>query len=267
MDCATLRRLALEGGDLTSPEAKRHLDDCPACGSLFADGTGLARLLHAAGPDHPAAAPSLVEIEGLLAREQGPWARLHALPSRLRLALGGAALALPVLIGVAMHRHNLAAYPPARLMLELGALAALSLASCWVWLRPLHKRQPGHGLLVALLGLGLALPWVLSALPAAVPTLASSAGTALGRAARCFVFGSLTATPALVLLAGLGRRTTGWPGFAVLPAAAAALAGLLGLALHCPDASPAHLLAGHAPIAFALPLVLLLLRGLRSRST
>ena len=38
MDCTRMRGLVLEGGDLTSPEAKRHLDECPACRTLFAEG-------------------------------------------------------------------------------------------------------------------------------------------------------------------------------------------------------------------------------------
>jgi hypothetical protein len=66
-----------------------------------------------------------------------------------------------------------------------------------------------------------------------------------------------------VLVAGLGRREAGFPGFAFLPATASALAGLLGLHLHCPEVSPIHLLLGHAPIALVLPLLLVLVGRLR----
>jgi len=156
----------------------------------------------------------------------------------------------------------LSEYPPARMLAELGALAGLALASCWIWLRPLYKPQPNHRVLWAVLGLGLALPWILSLQPAALseqtPAASVAAASDLSRAARCFFFGTEMALPALLMLATLGRRHSGFPGFAILPATAAALAGLVGLELHCPVASPSHLLMGHAPIAVVLPLLLLL---------
>jgi hypothetical protein len=133
-----------------------------------------------------------------------------------------------------------------------------------VWLRPLYKPQPGHRFLWTVVGLSLVVPWLLAVWPASLPadaaTLAAGAAGDLQRAANCFGYGTLTALPALLLVAGLGRRQTGYPGFGLLPATAAALAGLFGLALHCPEATSSHLLMGHAPIAWALPLLLVLLR-------
>jgi predicted anti-sigma-YlaC factor YlaD len=265
MDCIRMRGFVLEGGDLTSPEATRHLEECPACRTLFAKGPALARALgdtQMARPAEPL--PSFAALARQLEDEGRRRGRLPDLPSGQRWALALAALALPIFVGLVRHRHNLAAYPSVRLVLELGALAGLAFASCWLWLRPVYKRQPGHLMLWAALALALALPWVLSGLPAALPANAhpvlARVASEWRRAANCFAYGSLTALPALLVVTGLGRRRAGFPGFAILPATAAALAGLLGLQLHCPEASPTHLLLGHAPIAWALPLLLILAR-------
>lgn len=265
MDCTRMRHLALTGGDLAAPEAKQHLDECPACRALFADGPDLASFLAAAeaapaGPEPP----DFAQLERGLAHEQRGLGRLRGLPTWARWLLAAAGLVLPVLIGLVRHRHNLAVYPPARLACELCALAALSLASCWLWIRPLYKPQPSYRALVALVILALAVPWGLALLPPALPPPGPGAD-ALAAAAGCFFFGSLIALPALVLVLAIGRRPSGLPGFALLPATAAALAGIFGLELHCPNTSPVHLAMGHAPIAVALPLVLLI-AGLAWRS-
>jgi Zn-finger nucleic acid-binding protein len=273
MDCMRLRQLTLEGGDLASAEARRHLDQCAACRALFADGGNLARLLAAAQPLRgPAETPSFADLEHRIAGERSPWRRLAELPSRVRAALAVSALAVPVLVAATRLRYNLDVYPAARLVLELGALAGLILASLWIWIRPLYKPQLAPGILWAVLALALALPWALAAFPAALPgegpIAPFGAPGELRRAASCFLFGTMTALPALVVVAGLGRRSAGLPGFALLPATAAALAGLLGLHLHCPEVSPAHLLLGHATVALALPLLLVVVgvvRGGRRR--
>ena len=270
MDCVRMRQLALEGGDLASAEARRHLDECAACKALFVGGANLARLLAAEQSlRSPAEAPSFADLENRLAGERHPWRRLAELPSRGRAGLALAVLAVPVLVAATRLRHNLDVYPTARLALELGALAGLLLASLWIWIRPLYKPQPAPGILWAVLALALALPWALAAFPATLPgdALAAPSGVPgdLRRAASCFLFGTMTAMPALVILTGLGRRSAGLPGFGLLPATAAALAGLLGLHLHCPEVSPAHLLLGHAPVALALPLPLLILGVVRRR--
>ena len=121
----------------------------------------------------------------------------------------------------------------------------------------------------AVLLLALALPLALAALPAALPSSAASPASpdAVQGAARCLGFGSAIAMPVLVFLVAMGRRHAGPPGFGALPAVAAALAGVLGLELHCPDASPSHLMMGHAPIMLILLLLLLLARYIGTRSS
>jgi hypothetical protein len=264
MDCAQMRRWMLDGGDPTAAEPRHHMEECPACKSLYADGAELALLLAAEPAGQPATSlPSFAEIEGRIGKERGWWQRLAEMSTGARSAVALVAVAVPVLLGLLRHRANLAAYPPGRLAIELAAMAGLVLVSIWFWLRPLYRPQPSHRILWGVLALALTLPWAMALFPAALAVSAEHATGELRRAASCFIYGTLTAAPALVLVAGLGRRGTGFPGFALLPAAAAALAGLLGLHLHCPEVSPVHLLLGHAPIALVLPLLLALVGRLR----
>jgi predicted anti-sigma-YlaC factor YlaD len=262
MDCAQMRQWVLDGGDIASPEARLHREECPACQALFAEAGDLPSLLDELATTRTSAPlPSFEAIQADIAREPAWRARLATLSSTWRWPLAGLALLVPVLLGLLRHRHNLDAYPLARLALEVGALGALALAACWLWLRPLYKRQPSHRTMLAVLALSLALPWVVASLPPALaeaPAMAPGAPGALHRALSCFGYGTMTAAPVLIIVVGFGRRSGGFPGFALLPAVASALAGIIGLELHCPDASPSHLLAGHAPIVLALPLLLLL---------
>ena len=268
MDCVQMRRLALAGGDLTSPEAKAHLHECAPCRALFVDGPALARLIgESPSPPYAAATPSFRAIEDEIARSRGWWALLGELPTLVRWVLAAAAMAVTIGIGVLLRRHNLAEYPPLRLAAELAALASVIVVSCWLWIRPLFKPQPGALVSRIMLASALALPLALAALPAALPASSASLGVGeqLHRAAGCFLFGSMIAMPALVLLVGVGRRSSGSLEFIMLPAVAAALAGLFALELHCPDAYPGHLLLGHAPIVWILPVLLLALRRLGRR--
>jgi len=266
MDCTQMRRVALDGGSLASPEARRHLDDCAACRALFADGLELARVFRA-GAKHSdvGPAPSFAALEDAIAHNRGWRTALTELPTRIRWTLAGATLAVPVAVGILLHRHNLAEYPRARFIVELAALGCVAIACCWLWLRPLFKRQPSDGVSWLVSSVALALPLALAALPAALPGTATDLAPkdVLHRAASCLLFGSTIAMPAFLLLVGLGRRPAGPRGLSVMPAAAAALAGIVGLALHCPDASPGHLLVGHAPIVWILPLLLLAVRRLQ----
>jgi predicted anti-sigma-YlaC factor YlaD len=260
MDCTEMRRLAL-GGSMASPEAQRHLADCAPCRALFADGPELARLF-GESRDEVAAMPSFAALEDEIQRSRGWRTRLAELPTSTRWLLAMATLAVPILVGVLWHRRNLAEYPLARMIAELGVLASVTGAACWLWLRPLFRRQPHRAVSWIAATLALAVPLALTALPPALPIAAEASHHVLGRAMRCLLFGAMMALPALVVLVGLGRRSAGPRGFGLLPATAAALAGIVGLELHCPDASPAHLLLGHASIVWVLPMLLLIARGL-----
>jgi hypothetical protein len=264
MDCAQLRQRVLGGGDTASPEAKRHLDECSACRDLAEDNGALARFLADAelSPDDAPPAPSFQEVERLLAQDRRFSTRMSNLRSRTRWLLACAGLLIPIAIGLARLRPNMGSFPPSRLTSETLGLFFMAVATTWLWLRPMHKVQPHARTLLIILGVALLLPWLLAILPLIEGTaLSSPTPTAHGaafRAAVCFTLGSTLALPVIVVVGLLGRRGRRIPGFGLLPATAGALAGLVGLELHCPDASPTHLLGGHATIAMALPLIALL---------
>ena len=257
MDCRQLKQLLLDGGDLASSEAKRHLADCPACRELAADGGALAHLLAAAGPARESAwVPAYADFESQLAGERRALQRLASLADPTRWLLASAALLIPVVVGFVLLRRDFAAYPTTRLLFEISGFWLPALAACWVWLYPLYRSRPPSWVVPLLFALGLLLPWLIAALP---PTHAAAAfaGTfrALPRAPSCFIFGSALALPVAAMLEVLGRCNRGQTGFALLPALAAALAALVSLELHCANTSPSHLLAGHAPIAVVLPVI------------
>jgi hypothetical protein len=252
MDCAQMRQIVLGGGDLASPEAQRHLEECPACRELAVDGGALARFLAATPPSREEVPTlSFQDLEQQMVGETGFRGRLRSLPSTTRWMLVCASLLAPVAIGLAKLRPDIAIYPSARLGFEICAFGGLALASCWFWLRPLYRAQPNNGVFLAVLAAGLLAPWVIAMFSAVNP----ESGNALGRPAICFALGSAFAFPVIAVVGGLGRGGRGISGFAILPALAGALAGLVGLELHCPNSAPIHLLTGHAPIALVLPLL------------
>jgi hypothetical protein len=262
MDCTQVERLVLSGDPVNSPEIERHLAECPACRELASDGGTLARLLASAEaqPTDPAPAPSYAAVQSLLAKERGFPAHLASLRSSSRWLVACLGLLIPCAIALTRLRPDLATFPVVRLATETAALFGVALVACWVWLQPTYRVQVRAAWLFALLGVALLLPWALAAwpllggLPSTLPV--AIAGRPLPRAPGCFFYGSALALPVVVVLGFLGRRGRAVPGFVLLPAAAGALAGLVGLELHCPNSSPSHLLAGHAPIALALPVLL-----------
>jgi len=255
MDCSEARRRIL-GGEAGGDDLARHLADCPACAALAEDDGALARWLE--DVERPPGVPGdlLAAVQQDLAGERGPRAGLRALTTPVRVALVLAAGLAVVGVGVLKLRPDLGVYPLWRLALELATLALLGAGAAWLWLRPLHRPGLPRWVPAALLALALILPWVLSALPAAhVGHPASLAGTGddfVGRALACFLYGSLLGLPLALLAALLGRGGRRLARWVVLPAAAGGVAGLISLHLHCPLTSPAHLLAGHAPIVLVV---------------
>jgi hypothetical protein len=270
MDCLQLRRIVLDGGTIAAPEAQRHLEECPACKDLTDNNGALARFLAVAAspPGETATVPSFQDLESLLAKEQRIPVRLASLPSSARWSLTCLGLCIPAAIGLALARADMASLPAARMVMEIAGLLGIALALCRVWLRPLYRTQPHAWTLFAILGAGLLLPWLLAALPplsAGLPSAGPASEIVLPRAAACFLFGSALALPVIAVIALLGRRGRQLPGFVLVPATAGALAGLVGLELHCPNTSPLHLLAGHAPIVLALTVLAQVLVMVRRR--
>jgi len=266
MDCVQLRKAILDGASLAAPAAQHHLMECPACQALAEGGGDLARFMHTADPPAATSPPSLDDVERALAREDRFAARLKGLPTPVRGLLAAVALLIPVVMGPFRLRPDLALYPTMRFLAEMVALAALAGATAWLWLRPMYRPPLPSWLVPGLVALALLLPWLLAALPPAHAYAQQPWPAVLHQASGCFLMGSAIALPAIFVLAGVGRRRQGSIGFALLPALVAALASLIGLQLHCPITAPAHLLVGHAPIAWTLSALLLLALGIRNRA-
>lgn len=257
MDCAQFRRLLQGQGSLASPEAREHLEECPACQELAHDDGRLARGLSSSeGTPYDQAA--FEALAGDIARDERWPGRLMSLPSGTRWLLTAAALALPVLVALLRPRGNLDSYPPLRLAGELGALALLATAACAIWLRPIQRPRPPTGALLLTLGLGLALPWFLAWLPPALD------GGEARQALACLGLGTAFAVPVLLVTCLLGRHPGHASRLVLFPAVAAALAALAGLEIHCPSSARAHLLGGHAPIALLVPAIVLVVVSWRA---
>ena len=188
MDCAQIKKTLLDGNSLALPEAQRHLEECLACRTLAEDGGELAHFLAAAEPPVALAlsGDSFKKLEDQLAREKGLSGRLMSLPTALRELLACTALFIPIAIGVAKLRPDLALYPSVRFLAEIALLAGLAAAAGWVWLRPLHRPRPQTWVVLAILGLGLFVPWLLAALPPAHANQVGVTNNFAYQAAACF---------------------------------------------------------------------------------
>lgn len=265
MDCTEAQRRILEA-DTDAAELRQHLMGCPACAALAEDDGALARWLAEGRAAEPVPSGLVAAVQQDLVRERRPLARLRSLATGTRIALAVLGGVLILALGLLKLRPDIGTYPVLRLALELGSLGLVGLGAAWLWLRPLHRPALPVWMTTALVVLALLLPWAISALPPAhLDHPASLGGTGddlVRRATACFVYGALLGLPLALFLALLGRSARRLVRFAVLPAAAGALAGLVSLNLHCPLTSPVHLLAGHAPIV----LVLLMLAALVYRA-
>lgn len=272
MECDELRRRAAaddpSGDALEDPAVLAHLDACPACAEVLADGAALGRALLAADPPlRPAPAPEALPasdaVWALIAAERGPRAWLRARPTWQRrtaivlaILLGAAAVGLSLTLRV---RPDLAVYPAWRLAGELVLLGVLATACAWSALRPVHCPPPSRGQVLALLGLALAVPAGLALMPPAHahPANAVGGGDDLFRfALGCFLNSALHAVPCAALLWALARSNTLLT--ATLAAAGAALAGVLAVQLHCPIEGAPHQLLGHSTVGLAAVLAVLL---------
>jgi hypothetical protein len=261
MDCHEAE-IIITGGAPDSPELKRHLASCPACAALAQDRGRLAeRLEEARSESAGVATDGLEDLESAVmqqvARERGIITRLRQISSGRRIVMLLACVAAVVLAGgLRAARPDLSLYPPFRMVLELGALLGLVVLAAMAWLRPLHRPRLRRRFLLLLGAACLGLPWALAALPAAHANHpASLAGTGvdlLPRAAACLTYAVALAAPLLLAGGLLSRRPRSSPGQVLVLGAAAGLAGLAALHLHCPITASLHLLMGHAPVAMVV---------------
>lgn len=253
VSCSDLHEAVLVGETLD--RFRVHLERCEPCRELAADEGRLGRAL---GPRSAGELASEVgaSLRHAIAAERGlaAWLRSRSSPARLALAVAPVAAGALIVVA-AIPRVDLAVHPPARMALALTALGGVLLTAVWLSLRPLHAPALGRAHAGALLALAFVAPWALAALPeahAAHPAASAVADAFWRRAGSCLALGIALAGPFAVWLKAVDRGGHAGRLRWLLAIAAAGLAGNLLLQLHCPITQPAHLLAGHAPIALAV---------------
>lgn len=267
--CQRVHAALREGRALEDdPALDAHRAACPPCAALAAGGAPLVGAL--AGEGLPAPVDAwLPALEAAVARERGPVAWLRSRPTATRTALAalGAGL-VPLGVWLAWRRVDAAAYPAARLGLDVAVMAGSAALALVVAMRPLHRRAWPRLLAPVVVAVAAAAVLVAPSLPPAhADHPASLGGTGEGlvtHAMACLAVGVALGLPVLAWLGVLARgdRRTPW----VPVATAGALAGLMGslaVSLHCPLVAPAHLLAGHATVLVPFVLVGLVRRRLR----
>jgi hypothetical protein len=272
MNCRDVRARLQDARMRHDASIEAHLRNCVECALLAADAdlTGLAGSARVTPADIEAL---LGDTQSRLRRERGPAAWLRSRRTRTRLLLGAAAaLGVPLLFALAAPRPDLTVYPMVRLLTIATLLVLLSGVALSLKLRPLHRPALPTGMVTAvLIGAVLVVAIDIALPPAHALSPASLQGTGADfarRAAGCFFAGLLIGLPAL-LAAGLLDRGEHPHSAAsdLLTPLLAAVAGYLALDLHCPLVGRAHLLAGHASLLLALPLLFIVWRSIQVRRT
>lgn len=269
MNCRTAKRqlfeIATDRGEQPpmADALREHVDTCPACRELAADGGRLVRILGSASPETMPLDEAFADISRALRRERGPRAWLASRPTSQRIALVTTAVLLVAIANLARLRADYAVYPLGRLGLELLALFGLAVAAQWQWLRPLYRPAVPLAVRWASLAAAVALPAVLAALPMAHANHPASLGGAdvIKPAMACLVYGTLLSAPVAVLAFALGRAQRPSLAMGMLVIVGSALAGVLALQIHCPITERVHLLAGHATVPLLLGLLYLAARA------
>lgn len=251
VSCEHVRDALLSGQSPLSPALLAHAEGCPQCSPLLADDSRLGNALKAEWEPLGAEAPPWAGVDALLEAEVGWRAWLRSRPNRVRLLFAGAAFVVVTALGLRHLRPDFGLVPVVELGGLLAAFACLGGLAAGralpiVGSRP--KRVPSEAILAAALGLPIVAAFVKTATTLAPAT---DSVTFARQAWSCFSYGSLLTLPLVAALwlmdRGAGPRSRVFHG-----AAMAGLAANAALTLHCPNASPAHLLVGHATIGFVL---------------
>jgi len=243
MRCTDVRD-RLSGDEPLSEEALAHVGECEACAGVDLSVGDLDEVR--------------TSIMDEIARRPGVRERLRSLPTAARVGAVAALIAgLGAFVGLASRRPDLASYPIARWVLELGALVALVGYALNAGLRS-AGRPPEPAARERTAGIALlALPLVLVAMPrshaAHEASVIHGPGELGSTVAACLAYGSAFGTAALAALWATSRGEVGVPLGRAMMAIAGGAVGLLVLHLHCPITDQAHIFLGHAvlPALFA----------------
>lgn len=252
MDCDDLQRQLLANGALDGA-ARAHADGCPQCQAYVAV---MASMGPSPSPAPPADADARAAVLAAVDADRGAIARLRAWPTPTRIAVAAAVcLVVPLAVGLATPRPDLAHYPRARLVAELLASLITAGFAIATWLAPLHRPQSIRRRLAAIVAT-IAAAAILVSLPEAHHAHPRSLGglgaELLPKALGCFVFGSACALPAWFGLRWLARDGDRPGARATLAAVGAAVVGMVAVFLHCPIVAHAHLWLGHMMVMVPL---------------
>ncbi|MBL4848272.1 MAG: hypothetical protein JKY65_22365 [Planctomycetes bacterium] len=232
--CAEVQARVRAGESLDS--CSDHLSECPPCQELAGLGP--------AAPGVPALDldAGFAGLQAELAGETGALANLRAWPTGRRrgLLVVVAGVVLAAVWAIAPWGHLEAA----RAALSLTGLAAILLVALWQSLRPIHQPSLPSWLWWGLVGLAVAFPFAISALPAAFEGVSKSGGV-------CFGVGCIFGLPVLLLGFLLNRAPRGaaiGSGLLLALAAGGALGGVT-LDAHCGTPGMLHRLASHGALA------------------
>jgi hypothetical protein len=270
LDCAQIRDALARGELPEGPELGAHRTACAACAELFAGAGSLGRELTSWSEQEGGQAEGLKATLALVERERGAAAWLRSRPTSARIGLVVGAIGVATFAVLAlMPRPDLGVYPIVRLAAAVATYALGAGLAVRAALRPLQASPLPGAVRGAILGLALLLPFAIAAAPAAhlahPASIAGAEASLLSTALPCFLFGAAFGLPVLLLLLAASRGgVRAWTAL-LLPAAAAGLAGILVLELHCPITHPPHLTLGHATIGLALAGVLLVITALRRK--
>jgi len=244
VSCSTVHQ-ALRDDALDAPDVQAHVEVCPACAELVADGGALGRELVEAFDSPAPVEPSL--RSAVRQRVTADGRTLARWSTRRRATLAALAVAgAGGLTWALAPRADAAVYPVDRMVLMLGALIFAASSSLTLALRPLHRPPPAPWLRRAVWLGALGVPLALSALPEAHADHPASVMSGPEPLLVCASIVMAFVGLALVGLRALDRRVRASPAALAWFAVVGSATGQLVLQLHCPVTDPGHLVVSHA---------------------
>jgi len=260
MNCREFKFELHDDGEL-SPEAREHLEECPACPEL-ADGSGrLPEALRAreSAERTDETAMNFEALQDEIEEDRGPLAAFREASRAVRTGVVAAvAAAVALIIFVGAPRPDLPEYPVARFWTVAALFFGLAVGAVAAAFRPIYRADyTSRSVLTGLAGI-VGYGILVAALPpphAVEPFHSAGIGEDLwSAAAECFFGGAMFALPVAVVGWFATRTSRPFLSRGLLLGAGAGVVGYLGLHMHCPLVRGEHLLLGHVtvPVAYAL---------------
>ncbi len=253
--CDDVRPLLVAGASLSEAAVLDHLESCEECAAR-AEASGLLETSFGRGDRELRELLIKTETRISMDATASGWLKSRRTWVRALLAVASGTLIF-VYVLMWMRRPDFDAYPRERMLLTIGMMLGLMVASLWMGLRSLGRPPLPTWLQRGLTTVGVVAAFLLAAMPSGYLTpqqfVSMELIDVLGTP--CFFLGLLFGVPVYALARVLDRGAN--PFSAILAALAAGLTGNLVLDVHCPRSDPTHLLFGH----FSVVLVFVLAAG------